>query len=109
MTKIIGLTGGIGSGKSTIANYIASKGIPVYIADEEAKKLMQLPEVIACLISCGFIDDKIMRAVFAPTPFTDNSNKNSTRSSSSAKPYKVWLSSFTTKCVNTRPLSNFER
>ena len=47
MTKIIGLTGGIGSGKSTIANYIASKGIPVYIADEEAKKLMELPEVIA--------------------------------------------------------------
>ena len=46
MTKIIGLTGGIGSGKSTIANYIASKCIPVYIADEEAKKLMQLPEVI---------------------------------------------------------------
>jgi dephospho-CoA kinase len=46
MTKIIGLTGGIGSGKSTIANYIASKGIPVYIADEEAKKLMELPEVI---------------------------------------------------------------
>ena len=37
MTKIIGLTGGIGSGKSTVANYIASKGIPVYIADEEAK------------------------------------------------------------------------
>ena len=47
MTKIIGLTGGIGSGKSTIANYIASKGIPVYIADEEAKKLMELSEVIA--------------------------------------------------------------
>ena len=40
MTKVIGLTGGIGSGKSTIASYIASKGIPVYIADEEAKKLM---------------------------------------------------------------------
>ena len=40
MTKIIGLTGGIGSGKSTVANYIASKGIPVYIADEEAKKII---------------------------------------------------------------------
>lgn len=40
MTRIIGLTGGIGSGKSTVASYIASKGIPVYIADEEAKKLM---------------------------------------------------------------------
>lgn len=40
MTRIIGLTGGIGSGKSTVASYIASKGIPVYIADEEARKLM---------------------------------------------------------------------
>jgi dephospho-CoA kinase len=47
MTKIIGLTGGIGSGKSTVASYIASKGIPVYIADEEAKKIMELPEVIS--------------------------------------------------------------
>ncbi|UGS24592.1 dephospho-CoA kinase [Flavobacterium channae] len=41
MTKIIGLTGGIGSGKSTVVNYIASKGIPVYIADDEAKKIME--------------------------------------------------------------------
>jgi dephospho-CoA kinase len=40
MTKIIGLTGGIGSGKTTIANYIRSLGVPVYIADEEAKKLL---------------------------------------------------------------------
>ena len=46
MTKIIGLTGGIGSGKSTVARYIASKGVPIYIADEEAKKIMQLPEVV---------------------------------------------------------------
>lgn len=45
MTRIIGLTGGIGSGKSTVANYIASKGIPVYIADEEAKKIMERIEV----------------------------------------------------------------
>lgn len=45
MTKIIGLTGGIGSGKSTVANYIASKGIPVYIADEEAKKIMEHKDV----------------------------------------------------------------
>ena len=45
MTKIVGLTGGIGSGKSTVANYIASKGIPVYIADEEAKKIMECDDV----------------------------------------------------------------
>ena len=41
MTKIVGLTGGIGSGKSTVAKYMISKGIPVYIADEEAKKIME--------------------------------------------------------------------
>lgn len=46
MTKIIGLTGGIGSGKTTVANYMKSLGIPVYIADEEAKIVMNTHEVI---------------------------------------------------------------
>lgn len=46
MTKIIGLTGGIGSGKSTVANLFMSKGVPVYIADTEAKKLMETRKII---------------------------------------------------------------
>lgn len=46
MTKIIGLTGGIGSGKTLIANYIKSLGIPVYIADDEAKKIMNTDKVV---------------------------------------------------------------
>jgi dephospho-CoA kinase len=46
MTKIIGLTGGIGSGKTTIANEFLSLGVPVYIADDEARKLMQSTEVV---------------------------------------------------------------
>ena len=46
MTKIIGLTGGIGTGKTTVANYFASKGVPVYIADEAAKEIMNTKEVI---------------------------------------------------------------
>lgn len=45
-TKIIGLTGGIGSGKTTIANYLIAKGYPVYISDLEAKKVMDFPEII---------------------------------------------------------------
>ncbi len=36
----IGLTGGIGSGKTTIAQWFQEKGIPVYNSDFEAKKLM---------------------------------------------------------------------
>ena len=36
----VGLTGGIGSGKSTVAKIFEAMGIPVYYADLEAKKLM---------------------------------------------------------------------
>ncbi len=50
MPKIIGLTGGIGSGKSTVADYFRKAGIPVYIADEEAKKIMDKLEVSKLVI-----------------------------------------------------------
>ena len=46
MTKVIGLTGGIGSGKTTVAKLFMSEGIPVYIADDQAKKIMESPETI---------------------------------------------------------------
>jgi dephospho-CoA kinase len=46
MTKIIGLTGGIGSGKSTVAGYFQELGVPVYVADTEAKKIMDQPDTI---------------------------------------------------------------
>ncbi|MFZ4105514.1 dephospho-CoA kinase [Flavobacterium sp.] len=49
--KIIGLTGGIGSGKTTVANYFKSKGIPVYISDIEAKKVMNFPEIINKIVT----------------------------------------------------------
>ncbi len=47
MTIIIGLTGGIGSGKTTIATYFKAKGVPVYIADNQARKIMESPEIIS--------------------------------------------------------------
>jgi len=36
----VGLTGGIGSGKSTVAAIFETLGIPIYYADKEAKRLM---------------------------------------------------------------------
>jgi len=43
---IVGLTGGIGSGKTTVAKQFLEIGIPVYIADEEAKRLMRRSKII---------------------------------------------------------------
>ena len=40
MPKIIGLTGGIGSGKSRVVEVFTTLGVPCYIADQAAKKLM---------------------------------------------------------------------
>ena len=37
---IVGLTGGIGSGKTTVADFFVELGVPVYNSDEEAKKIM---------------------------------------------------------------------
>jgi dephospho-CoA kinase len=41
MTKIVGLTGGIGSGKSTIAKVFEKFGVPIYEADVRAKFLIE--------------------------------------------------------------------
>lgn len=75
MTKIIGLTGGIGSGKTTVAKQFETFGVPVYIADTEAKKIMDLPETIE-LIRNEFgnlivENDKINREKLAKIVFDD--------------------------------------
>ena len=41
----IGITGGIGSGKSTICKVFELLGVPVYYADDEGKKILDSEEV----------------------------------------------------------------
>lgn len=41
MTKVLGLTGGIASGKSTVSEYIKSYGVPVVDADLVARDVMK--------------------------------------------------------------------
>ncbi len=44
--KIVGLTGGIGSGKTKVADMFSSFGVPVFNADESAKSQYKNPEVL---------------------------------------------------------------
>jgi len=76
MTKIVGLTGGIGSGKTTVAEMFKSFGVPVYNADEEAKILMQNSEAIKHELidllgeSC-YTDGQLNRSYIASQVFAD--------------------------------------
>ena len=52
----VGLTGGIGAGKSTVAHIFEVLGIPVYHADQEAKRLMQTNPALIEKIRMAFSD-----------------------------------------------------
>lgn len=53
MPKTIGLTGGIGSGKSRVARLFSSLGVPCYIADQRAKALMGSDESLQrAIVEC---------------------------------------------------------
>jgi dephospho-CoA kinase len=53
----IGLTGGIGSGKSTVAHIFEVLGIPVYYADAASKRLMNEDEELKEKIKNSFGED----------------------------------------------------
>ncbi len=50
----IGLTGGIGSGKTTVAKIFETLGIPVYYADDAAKRIMNENENLRQAIQSNF-------------------------------------------------------
>lgn len=50
----VGLTGGIGSGKSTIAKIFETLGIPVFNSDIEAKKLLSSNKAVIQLVHTEF-------------------------------------------------------
>ena len=50
----IGITGGIGSGKSVVARLFTCLGIPVYIADDAAKQLLNTSKEIRTRLTARF-------------------------------------------------------
>jgi dephospho-CoA kinase len=78
---VVGLTGGIGSGKTTVANGFSALGVPVIDADQIAHQLVEpgqpaLDEIVAafgagCLTADGRLDRQSMRE----TVFKDESQR----------------------------------
>lgn len=82
MTKRIGITGGIGSGKTTACKIFATLGIPVYYADDRAKWLMQHDDQLIDALKSAFgekvytSEDVLDRAYLAEIVFNDQEQLN---------------------------------
>ena len=74
--KVLGLTGGIGSGKSTVARLISELGVPVLDADQLAREVVEpgrpaLAEVAAAWPQAIGPDGKVHRKRLADIVFAD--------------------------------------
>lgn len=80
--KVIGLTGGIGSGKSTVAKILMAMGYPVYFSDDRAKEIvqsdLQLQKGLSELLGPElFKNGQLDRAFMANKIFSDERLRNS--------------------------------
>ena len=80
--KIIGLTGGIGSGKTTVSRYFEGLNIPVFYADQEAREVYNdaaIVEQVKKILEVEHIHDaegKLDRALIAGIIFNDASKRD---------------------------------
>lgn len=103
----IGITGGIGSGKSTVANIFSLLGVPLYNADNRAKWLMKNDNELINNISNYFgpdsyKDDQLNRQYLAEKVFKDENlvkKLNSFVHPAVAKDFAEWSSRYTTGYV----------
>lgn len=80
MTKIIGITGGIGSGKSVVSKILQLMGYPVYPSDQRAKEIMhEDPSIIQELTNLfgdqAYLKTELNRSFIANQIFQDDSKR----------------------------------
>lgn len=93
------LTGGIGSGKTTVAKVFKDIGIPVYIADDEAKKLMLRSKIIRRKLihlfgNEAYTEEGLNKPYLSKAIFNDKSllqKMNAIVHPKVGKHYKKWL------------------
>jgi dephospho-CoA kinase len=74
----VGLTGGIGSGKTTVAGMFEALGVPVYNSDDRAKELMVtseelIHEIVTLLGEKAYMAGKLNKSYIAMKVFSDKS------------------------------------
>jgi len=77
--KTIGLTGGIGSGKSVVSKILETMDIPVYDSDKEAKKITSNSSIIQDCLSKKFgtelyCEGKLNKSLLASLIFSNKEN-----------------------------------
>lgn len=95
--KIVGITGGIGSGKSTVCRIFQILNIPIYDADSHAKALMHEDTVKQQIITTfgteAYLNDQLNRDYMAQQVFSDGNKVeqlNSIVHPALAKHFKQW-------------------
>jgi dephospho-CoA kinase len=73
---VLGITGGIGSGKTTVANLFKELGVPVFIADAQAKEVMNTSlavrqKIIEYFGENSYDDNQLNRAYLAKQVFAN--------------------------------------
>jgi len=99
----VGITGGIGSGKTTVCNFFELLNIPIFYADIEAKKLINEDAFLKSELKnefgneIYFADGRINKDIFAKIIF---SNKENLQKSNSIihpvvqKCYEIWCNKY---------------
>ena len=105
---VVGVTGGIGSGKTTVVEFFEELKVPAYIADQEAKKLMLSDTDLVSSIKNEFgsqsylENNSLNKAFLSEQVFTDEKKLkklNTLVHPVVRKDFKLWLSKQNTSYV----------
>jgi len=112
----IGITGGIGSGKSVVSSLLEMEAIPVYKADDESKRLVDTSRYIrkrikALIDDSIYINDKLDRSRLASLIFSDEALLNKVNEIIHPvvkKDFEAWTSKQVSTCCGLESAILFE-
>lgn len=105
---LVGITGGIGSGKTTVCKIFAALGLPIYYADDRGKYLLSHNQKLRSEVTksfgdeCYFSDGTLNRGFLASTVFGDETKLaklNSLVHPAVADDFETWITNQSSKII----------